>query len=38
MLAGTPPALGSWWGLVAVAALGAVVVARLRYRLIPGVW
>jgi protein-S-isoprenylcysteine O-methyltransferase Ste14 len=59
MLAGTPPALGSWWGLVAVAVLGAVVVARLldeegvlgrdlagydayrarvRYRLIPGVW
>ncbi len=30
MLAGTPPALGSWWGLAPVALLVAVIVWRLR--------
>ena len=30
MLLGTPPALGSWWGLLAVVLLAAVIIWRLR--------
>jgi protein-S-isoprenylcysteine O-methyltransferase Ste14 len=30
MLLGVPPALGSWWGLTAVAPMVLVLVSRLR--------